>query len=90
MSRDLINWRGSALLSRTFSNTEDLEVLVITRRDDKNCVLGHLPRYFCKWVSHFSKKSTNKAMAEIVRTKVLIVVLVWVWKYLLYVQVLCR
>ena len=37
---------------------------------DKNCVLGQLPRYFCKWVSHFSKEPTNKAMAEIVGTKV--------------------
>ena len=52
------------------SNTEDSEAVAVTRRDYKSCVLGHLPRYFCKWVSRFLKKSTNKAMAEIMGTKV--------------------
>ena len=50
------------------SNTEDSAAVAVTRRDDNSCVLGHLPRYFCKWVSHFLKKSTNKAMAEITGT----------------------
>ena len=52
------------------SNTVDSEAVAVTRRDDSSCVLGHLLRYFCKWVSRFLKKSTNKAMAEIKGTRV--------------------
>ena len=52
------------------SNTEDSEAVAVTRRDDNSCVLRHLPRYFCKWVSRFLKKFTNKAMAEITGTRV--------------------
>ena len=51
------------------SNTKDSETVAVTRRDDNSCVFGHLPRYFCKWVSRFLKKSTNRAMAEITGTR---------------------
>lgn len=52
-------------------NIEDCgEAVAVTRRDDKSCVLGHLRRYFCKWISRVLKKSTNKTMTEIMGTKV--------------------
>ena len=53
--------------------------MTLTKSKDKG-VHGHLPIYFCKWVSRFLKKTTYNALAE-VTGKTLIKVLCWESKF---------
>ena len=51
------------------NNVKDSEAVAV-KSDDSSCILRHVPLYLSKWVSHFLKKSTNKATTEVTGTKV--------------------